>query len=130
DEFASFAEYPHARGLAARGLVRGAICCMMMIPPALFIGAAYPLSMACHVESARDPFRATGRASAINTVGNVLGAFVGSFVLVPYLGALRSLQVLACVAGTLGVIAALACSPAIRSRALVPVPVVVLLLLV
>lgn len=110
DYFASFADYPFTRGFGARELVRAAICCMAMIPPAIFIGAAYPLAMACRVEGATDPIRATGRASALNTVGNVTGAFLGSFVLVPYLGALLSLQLLAGVACTLGILGALACT--------------------
>lgn len=129
--FASFEEYAHTRGFGARELVRAAICCMMMIPPALFIGAAYPLAMACRVEGAPDPIRATGRASALNTVGNVTGAFVGSFVLVPYLGALRSLQLLALLAFALGLLATLGTGARLeRWKASAPALIVVVLLAV
>lgn len=127
DYFASFGRYSLARSFGARELIRAAVCCLAMIPPALFIGAAYPLAMACRVEKASDPIRATGRASAFNTLGNVTGAFLGAFVLVPSLGALRSLHLLAATALALGLVAAFSAMPRERWRAGLPALAVTLL---
>jgi len=48
-----------------------------------------------------------GRAAALNTLGNIAGALLGGFVLLPLVGSLRSVHVLA------GVVVALAVVPAV-----------------
>lgn len=102
--FGSFAGYPLEGGFAARELIRGGVCALAMIPPALFIGAAYPVAMEAVARAARGtPIAALGRAAALNTAGNIIGVIVGGFVLLPGIGALLSLKILAAICFTLGV---------------------------
>lgn len=94
--FASFENYPMTRGFGAREVVRGLVCFVAMFPPAMFIGAAYPVAMDMIGKAyPASPVRALGYAAAVNTVGNIAGVLVAGFVLLPGLGALRSVQVLA-----------------------------------
>jgi len=104
--FASFETYPLARGFAAREVVRGIVCWLAMFPPAFFIGAIYPLAMECigRAQPSRS-IHALGSAAALNTIGNIVGVLVGGFVLLPLLGALPSVHVLAIASMVLGVLA-------------------------
>jgi predicted membrane-bound spermidine synthase len=102
--FASFAYYPVAEGFGTRELIRGLVCVLAMLPPALAIGALYPLAMeAVGRAHPAQPIRALGQAAALNTAGNIVGVLLAGFVLLPAIGALRSVQVLAAVCLLLGV---------------------------
>jgi predicted membrane-bound spermidine synthase len=130
DYFAGFERYPLARGFAARELVRGLICALAMIPPACFIGAAYPLAMDAVARARRSgvsAIQAISRGAAINTIGNVMGALLAGFVLLPRLGSLRSLHVLAAAAFGLAALAALT-SRQRRLRTSIPAAAAVALL--
>ncbi len=114
--FAALGAWSLARSFAGRELIRFVVCCAALVPPAVCIGALYPLAMACIGRgSTRDPARAAGRAAAVNTVGNVVGALAGGFVLLPRLGSLRTLHVLAALAVVLAAAALVTCT---RRRAL------------
>lgn len=105
DYFASFESYPLTRDFAAREVVRGVVCWIAMFPPAFAIGLLYPIAMECVGRAWPDrPVQALGRAAALNTLGNIAGVLVGGFYLLPLLGALRSVQILAAVCLVLGVI--------------------------
>lgn len=94
--FASYAGFPKAMGFGAREFVRGVACWLVMFPPAVFIGAIYPVAMECIGRAnGHHCVAAMGRAAAVNTVGNILGALAGGFLLLPVLGALHSVQFLA-----------------------------------
>lgn len=111
DYFGLFADYPLRLGFGAREFIRGLVCLLLMFPPAFFIGAIYPVAMECIGRAHPfDSIRALGRAAALNTLGNIVGVLLGGFVLLPQLGALRSIQLLAIVCAVLGGIA-LALSP-------------------
>lgn len=116
--FASFAQYEPTRTFAAREFIRFLVCCLAMVPPAVLIGAIYPLAMEC--VGASHPIQrvaAMGRAAALNTLGNIVGALLGGFVLVDVLGSLRGIQLLA------GTCILLAGVPLLASRAWrAPVP--------
>jgi len=103
--FASFAKYPVGTTFASREVVRGVVCWLAMFPPALFIGAIYPIAMEC-IGRANPQRKITslGAAAALNTAGNIAGVLLGGFVLLPYLGVLRSIQLLAAVCVLLGAI--------------------------
>lgn len=104
--FSSFAHYPHAQSFGAREVIRSLVCLAAMLPPALLIGALYPAAMACAcrgLERAAQP-GALGRAGALNTLGNVLGAAGAGFVLLPRLGSLRSLHAVAAMVAGLGLV--------------------------
>jgi predicted membrane-bound spermidine synthase len=104
--FASFQVYPSVQGFGPREVVRGIVCWLAMFPPAVFIGAIYPIAMEC-VARARPvrQIQALGFAAALNTLGNIAGVLVGAFVLLPFVGALRSVQLLAVVCVVLGAVA-------------------------
>ncbi len=94
--FASFAPYPAARTFAEREFVRFVVCVVSMLPPALFIGANYPLAMECIGRAwPRTQIAAMGRSAALNTLGNIAGALLVGFWLMPLVGSLRTLQILA-----------------------------------
>jgi predicted membrane-bound spermidine synthase len=128
--FASFDQYPLAREFAAREVVRGAVCWVAMFPPAVLIGALYPLAMECVGRAAPDaPIAALGRAAGLNTAGNIVGVLAAGFWLLPAIGVLRSIQLLAGICLILG-LATIAWT-ALKRRPLtwVPAAAVVLLLI-
>lgn len=104
--FDSFAQYPLSQGFGAREVVRGLVCLVAMFPPALMIGALYPVAMECvgRAHPGR-PIAALGRAAALNTAGNIVGVLAAGFWLLPALGALRSAQLLALICLALGLLA-------------------------
>jgi predicted membrane-bound spermidine synthase len=101
--FASFQGYDLTPGFGGREAIRGLVCLVAMVPAAFFIGAIYPVAMEAIARGAtRSPVAALGRAAALNTAGNILGVLVGGFVLLPQLGALLGLKLLASVCFALG----------------------------
>jgi predicted membrane-bound spermidine synthase len=110
--FAGFSEM--TLGWGVQELIRGAVCCAAMIPPALFIGAIFPIAIDCVGLAFPDhPIRMLGYASALNTLGNILGVLVAGFVLLPTIGPFASVKLLAGVCLLLGACAAMACSKAV-----------------
>jgi predicted membrane-bound spermidine synthase len=104
--FASFHGYALTPGFGGREAIRGLVCLVAMVPAAFFIGAIYPVAMEAVAPAApRSPVVALGRAAALNTAGNILGVLIGGFVLLPKLGPLLGLKLLASVCFTLGVAA-------------------------
>ncbi len=128
--FASFGGYALTLGFGAREFVRGIVCWLAMFPAAFFIGALYPVAMECVGRAfPRRRFAALGEAAALNTAGNILGVLVAGFLMLPALGALHSLKILAAVSFALGALA-LGFSERRRSvAAWLPAAVVVALLL-
>jgi predicted membrane-bound spermidine synthase len=115
--FASFAFYPVVEAFGTRELIRGLVCMVAMLPPALAIGALYPLAMeAVGRAHPAQAIRALGRAAALNTAGNIVGVLLAGFVLLPAIGALRSIQGLALLSLLLGA-AVLAFAGAGQARA-------------
>lgn len=119
--FASFAIYPAAEGFGAREFIRGAVCWVVMFPVAFFIGSLYPVAM----EGVGRAFptqrlEALGRAAALNTAGNILGVLVAGFLVLPTVGALRSVQMLAAMSFGLGLAALLQSAARRSARAWAP----------
>ena len=93
--FSLFAAWAPAKSFAARELIRFLACLAVMLPPALCIGAQFPIAM--EVIGRAWPQRrlsALGFASALNTSGNILGALLVGFVFLPFLGSLSTLHLL------------------------------------
>lgn len=128
--FASFEQYPLPREFAAREVVRGVVCWVAMFPPAVVIGALYPLAMECVGRAAPDaPIAALGRAAGLNTAGNIVGVLAAGFWLLPAIGALRSIQLLAVVCLLLGLVTIAWTALKWRPLAWAPAAAVVLLLI-
>ncbi len=127
--FSYFAYYPIVREFGAREVVRGLVCLAATIPPALAIGALFPIAIEA-VARARtgSPIASLGRAAALNTAGNIVGVLAAGFVLLPTIGALRTIQLLAVLCLLLGAMALIATSMRRRAIAWLPTAVVLALL--
>ncbi len=102
--FGSFYNFGYTDKFAPREFIRFIVCAGAMLPVASAIGASYPIVM--EALSLSDPKRKLlwmGRGMALNTAGNILGALLGTFVLLPVFESLRSLHVLAAVSLGLGI---------------------------
>ncbi|WP_417661314.1 fused MFS/spermidine synthase [Pseudomonas sp.] len=90
-------------GMSARFAV--AALCVVFLPTTL-LGAAFPLALRLAVNS-NHVGRDVGTVVALNTLGGIVGVVLTGFVLVPELGLVRTLVVLAVIAALIGAIAAL-----------------------
>ncbi|MCO4864479.1 fused MFS/spermidine synthase [Cupriavidus sp. WGlv3] len=72
--------------------------------PTLLLGAAFPFVLRVSVDSRRIG-AGVGRVIALNTLGGIAGTALAGFVLVPYLGLVRTLALLAVAAAVVGVVA-------------------------
>ncbi|MHC4601542.1 MAG: spermidine synthase, partial [Planctomycetota bacterium] len=67
-------------------LVQFLISGLVMLLPAGLLGAAFPLALQVRGSGTEETGPLVGRVYAYNTVGAILGAFAGGFLLVPNLG--------------------------------------------
>jgi spermidine synthase len=105
DYFASFVDHPAARSFSAREAIRGLVCAMIMLPPTLFIGAAYVLGMDIITAVSRNgSVKMLGVGAALNTFGNIAGVLIFGFFLIPVFGGLQSTRIIAISAFALAVI--------------------------
>jgi spermidine synthase len=74
--------------------VRFAVAFALMLLPTALIGMAFPLVMRCVGTSASRFGRRVGLVYAVNTLGAVGGAILGSYWILPALGSLGSLRLL------------------------------------
>lgn len=82
-------------------LARYLLSSIMLLPPTLMMGAAFPIALAlCGVDERAG--RASGRLYGWNTAGGILGAFLAGFVLLPVLGLERTML------AAIGILASLA----------------------
>ncbi|SPR96509.1 fused MFS/spermidine synthase [Cupriavidus taiwanensis] len=72
--------------------------------PTLLLGAAFPFVLRVSVDSRRIG-AGVGSVIALNTLGGIAGTALAGFVLVPYLGLVRTLSLLAVAAAVVGVVA-------------------------
>lgn len=71
------------------------ICCALMLPATLALGAIFPTVSRIYSARARGISSGVGFPYAINTVGTVIGAVAGGFVLLPRIGIEMSVLVAA-----------------------------------
>lgn len=88
-------------GMSAR--FAGAALCVVLLPTTL-LGAAFPLVLRLAVDRGQVG-RDVGTVVALNTLGGIVGVMLVGFVLVPGLGLVRSLSVLAVLAAVVGCLA-------------------------
>ncbi|SPK72322.1 putative Spermine synthase [Cupriavidus taiwanensis] len=72
--------------------------------PTLLLGAAFPFVLRVSVDSRRIG-AGVGSVVALNTLGGIAGTVLAGFALVPYLGLVRTLSLLAVAAAVVGVVA-------------------------
>jgi len=75
---------------------------VVLFVPTLLMGAALPIVAVACIRGEAPVGRRTGLLYALNTVGCVLGSFAGGFILLPALGAHRSMLVLAALSFAVG----------------------------
>lgn len=108
-----------ALALAATGNLLTSMCasfavaaCAIVLVPTLLLGAAFPFALRMAANGRAGDTNsgigaAVGRVLALNTAGGIAGTLFAGFELVPSLGLIRSLGVLAVAAGLIGLSAAL-----------------------
>jgi spermidine synthase len=79
---------------------------VVLLVPTTLLGAAFPAA-ARLIAGADRPGRDVGTILALNTAGGIVGTLVTGFVLVPWLGLVRSLGLLAIAGALLGAVAVL-----------------------
>lgn len=72
--------------------------------PTLLLGAAFPFVLRVSVDS-RHVGAGVGTVVALNTLGGIAGTVLAGFVLVPYLGLVHTLSLLAVAAAVVGIVA-------------------------
>ncbi|MGA2265973.1 MAG: fused MFS/spermidine synthase [Phycisphaerae bacterium] len=70
----------------------GVVFAVMLVPTVL-MGLAFPLATRAYVSATSGISRSVGSLYAANTVGSILGSFLGGFVLIPLLGLQRTILV-------------------------------------
>jgi spermidine synthase len=80
------------------------VALFVVFPATLLLGAAFPAAMRLAVDAGYAG-RGTGAVVALNTAGGVLGTFLTGFFLVPHLGIVHSLALLAISSVVVGAIA-------------------------
>ncbi len=81
---------------------RFGVAFLVMLVPAILIGATFPLVGQIVVRDLRQTGASVGRVYAINTLGNVLGALLPGFILLNWLGIQRGILAMAVLNVTLG----------------------------
>ena len=80
-------------------------CLWTVLPAACLWGASFPLALAAVRRDEQDPGRLVGTVYAANTVGGIVGALVGSLVIIAWLGSQWSQRLLIAVAAISAIIA-------------------------
>jgi spermidine synthase len=75
---------------------------LVMLAPAILIGATFPLVAAMDARDHRETGAIVGRAYAVNTAGNVLGALAPGLFLLGWLGIQRGILAMAAINAALG----------------------------
>ena len=68
-----------------------ALCAGLMLLPTLAMGLTFPLVTHLYTDQLSSLGKRLGEAYAANTLGAILGSFLGGFLLVPHIGAHKSL---------------------------------------
>jgi len=81
---------------------QSAIAASVVLVPAFFLGMSFPAMLAWSLGASPSAGgRTIGRVYAVNTVGAIVGSFLGGFVLIPTLGMQRTLLALVAVSALL-----------------------------
>ncbi len=114
-------------GFLMRSVVRIVACGIMMFPPAILLGTAFPLLLGAAAKDKRWVGRSVGSLYFINTIGAILGATMSGFVIIPALGAQTTMAVLAACSLAIGAMFVLRFNPEEPKRRVVQVAVIVTL---
>lgn len=94
---------------AAFSLVRVVCCLAVLLPPAVALGATFPVAVRWFLSTADHPGGAGGRMYAVNTTGAAVGALGAGFLLIPAIGLSGTMMVgVVASALTIGIVLAIA----------------------
>ncbi|MFH2006336.1 MAG: fused MFS/spermidine synthase [bacterium] len=68
-----------------------AVCALVVLLPTFFLGMIFPATIAVCAESMTGVGRTVGRVYSVNTLGAIVGSFLGGFALIPALGVQRTM---------------------------------------
>ncbi|MFI5230641.1 MAG: fused MFS/spermidine synthase, partial [Gemmatimonadales bacterium] len=80
-------------------------CLWVVLPAACLWGASFPLALAAVGAAEKDPARHVGTGYAANTVGGIVGALLGSLLIIAWLGTQTSERLLIVTAGVSAIVA-------------------------
>ena len=84
--------------------IQVALSALVMIVPTLLLGTTFPVVARIYTQSLYRIGTSVGTAYASNTLGAIIGAFLGGFVLIPVLGVQNSIGLAVTVSAATGVI--------------------------
>ncbi len=102
DQVIQFAESRWAPSWRLWLMVRYIVCSAIIFPPALGMGATFPLIIGASIKSLSASGRTVGYQTSLNTIGGIAGALTAAFLLIPWAGIQRSfiiIGILNCAAG-------------------------------
>jgi spermidine synthase len=108
--------------------VEFAIVFLIVLIPTVLMGGIFPTAIRLCTRRVESIGRSVGNVYAANTVGNILGAFAGGFLLIPWLGIQRTIAVAVVVNLVLGITILLSGTSPTRARKFVTAGVAALLL--
>ena len=85
--------YQNGSAGVAFGLVRFGVSLLLLLLPAMALGATFPLAVRWFASGAGQGSRRAGQLYAANTIGAAIGALLSGFVLVPAVGVMGTLLV-------------------------------------
>ena len=84
--------------------IRPLFCILLLLPPALFFGALWPLLYGHYILVKEQLGLKAGNLYAFNSIGSGLGAFSAGFILIPVLGLFKATIAASCVNFLIGLI--------------------------
>ena len=91
-------------------------CLWAVLPAACLWGASFPLALAAVGRGADDPARLVGTVYAANTVGGIVGALLGSLLIIAWLGTQTSQRILIAVAALSAIVVLVPAAAAAAER--------------
>lgn len=79
-------------GLELKSLVAAAV---LFAPASVALGFVTPYAVKLRMSSLEDSGRTVGRLYALSTVGSIVGTFAAGFILIPFVGSVRTLYLIA-----------------------------------
>jgi len=105
DYFGRVGQYHFTDSFWVREVIRGVVCGLLMIPPTIFIGAAYAFGMDIATAGGKKkPIVMLGLGAALNTLGNITGVLLFGFCLLPLFGGFDTIRIIACAALILSIL--------------------------
>lgn len=101
-------------------LLRFMVSFVVMLVPTVLIGATFPLVAKIYATRLSDVGADVGKVYAVNTLGNIAGAIVPVFVILPLIGIGKGILIMAALNGAIGALILMSARESASARWLVP----------